>query len=192
MKKISRQNAEEYWWYRMIKIIYIIVVILCTIFTFYLIRNSEFGRTPKTDFYASSYGFECIKGSTFKGGKFPSSYVNFNTSKSKNQVYSLNNLGAYELRYTNQMSADDVIKKVCINGKVPDNIETLLEQPVPLDSESTYRFIITEEIKDKTWNKVFQQWLILLFFIWIVLKIIPKVFDYIIFGKESKKLINDI
>lgn len=185
MKKINKQNAEKYWWYRMIKIVYILVVIVCGIIAFSLIKNGEYGYFPKTDFYTSSYGYQCTKGSTYKGGNFPSSYFDFDISKNKNQVYTLNYYGISSISYSNLMNSDDIFKKICFSGKVPDSIESLVAQPVPSDSQSAYRFIMTEEVKDKTLGNVFWQWGVILFCILIVLRLVPKVFSYILFGKEG-------
>ncbi|MEN9582079.1 MAG: hypothetical protein RL641_33 [Candidatus Parcubacteria bacterium] len=192
MKKISRQNAEQYWWYRMVKILFILLVIVAGYITFEITKDNRYGQFPRTDFYASRYGYECTKGSSFSGGNFTASNVVFDEEKGKDQVYTLEPVFAVDLsRLVSSlynMSPDEMFLKICLAGKAPSTPgewATMADSPIPNDAQASYRFVMNNEVKDKTWGEFLKQWVTVMIVGAIVIVGIPKVFGYIVFGKQS-------
>lgn len=175
-KQPSYEKAESYWWYRLVKTLYILFVLAVLTVT---LSDGTIER-PKTDYYESKYGVSCENGNSF--GRIEGSNISYNWDLSleeqdfKFKETDMTTIGkvicSLETDPTDEERAE-IIKGVILN----DGYQEYLFKPVNFTIE------VREEAFSPTWNEFYKSIGWLVFALIIAIIVIPLLFRYILFGK---------
>lgn len=182
MLKLERPEADRHWWYRLVKVLHIVVsaAFLIALFTI------AYTFWPVVEPWSSTYSIKCDSGLTF--GDFPSSdfSIHYNSEGVSNMVIP-NDESGYDL--------DVSAKSICTAGKpvtpaqvndtlvhINDDRGTFLQG---LIAPKDYSVILN---KKEYYPAIFQYGVgvligIVAWLLWIIL--VPVTFNYIVFGKKK-------
>lgn len=179
MKKLHRAEAESYWWFRFIKAAYICFLILVAVGTWEIIS------WPKVSLYESGYGMKCLN-TDLTFGDMKGTDIEYDNAKAYNKQ---------EFSFSDPIK--DVLSKIiCEKKAVPDKqtLGTLLDDVSKYGDtfyaytfkDKNYKIIVQDKVYDPTYKEFGQTILWIIFGAWILLGVVPKVFDYILFGKHEE------
>lgn len=183
MKKLLREQAEEHWWYRLIKAGYVIAMIFVALslaaFLYY--------TWPQVDFYSSHYQMRCDGESKLVFGNLEGKDVNYDYGKSYDeQTFAFDD---------NRGILDMLTKITCEQGTLltDDQRDTYLIDGINQDSTyDKYHDMATNYTifaDKKVYDPIFETWweeLAGALFVLALLKYgVPRIFDYVVFGKRE-------
>lgn len=179
--QLQRAEVEQYWWYRLIKVLYILFVLLIAV-----VIAIEF-QLPKVDMGLSTYAVKCNDNS-LTYGKYPSTDISYDYSKPYDQqTFSF---------MDDQQTSDIVAKVFCQQGyrdSTQDSI-TLLgdiagKEEVYYDNLFTkpnYTLYISSKVYAPTWSDVYRSIAYILVAALLLIIVVPLTFSYVLFGRKRR------
>lgn len=185
--KLSYANRRSYWWFRLIKILYI-GIFLFTIGC--MITSIQF---PKVDLGRSTYTVQCL-GNNFTFGDFPSDKVVPNPNKDDGKFIFVSELLDGSKPFSAEANPLDVATKlICKQQSVPVDMDTMYHDiktgkydDIYKESKN-YNLVILNKVMDDSikWNDTYMSLLILYVVYYVMGVIVPSLFTYIIFDEKT-------
>lgn len=182
MKKILKSQAEDYWQYRLVRVIYLIISVPTVIGCAFWVYNS----IPKVDMFGSTYSTRCTTG-TYAFGQFSESDITFDEDKPYN---------AQVFRYKEPY--DDVYSKLICDkgGNMSQQDQTALFDAAYLggtiisDNASrptNYTIYISKKAYSPDLDDLKLAIISSLIIFAIAATGLPQLFNYVVFGKEPEE-----
>ncbi len=172
--KISRESADSYWWYRLVRVIYIIGSVLGII----LLVLGAYETYPQISYYDSEFSVQCDD----------LSIAPFGHIEGKNVFYTYRRNAGFEFLDSDNLDSYSTFTKYACehNGVIDDGAVDSDTYSKYKSKAENYKLFVSKTVLNGSWTTfLVTNAIYLIVSLILLIKVIPMIFGYIIFGRKK-------